>query len=402
MLPGHDENLLAVAREALHCSALRRQRAGERGVGRARRAVQGKYARCRVVDGDLAKTAARKVGGIHRGGGRADFHAHGIGADPGLARECRVGAEHGVPEGFNRCCVLRRRILEEGRLCVQVGGALPCGGVARLQCREAPPCGCVVHRRDVGAFEHRKQQAQVRRFDDEVVGEECQARGAVHVHVEMRAAGPARRGAAVPGEDGDARAAGELCEVVVGEVERGRARRELLAGGGGAARKRWQADAGCRSGAARRRRAVRRARGRGGVVSGADGAGRARSAGGVGSVVCRAGYARAVAEVGARRVGNVLVQGAGLRGEAVAGAVVGVGAGEAGGGIGGVVEEVGGAVAGGGGGVGGAVRWAGGGWGAAAGADVERGAGEAGGGGGVEVGAGGAGAGGWVRRRGRV
>ena len=48
-----------------------------------------------------------------------------------------------------------------------------------------------VHRRDVGAFEHRKQQAQVRRFDDEVVGEECQARGAVHVHVEMRAAGPA-------------------------------------------------------------------------------------------------------------------------------------------------------------------------------------------------------------------
>ena len=48
----------------------------------------------------------------------------------------------------------------------------------------------------------------------------------------------------MPREHGHARAAGELCEVVVGEVERGRARRELLAGGGGAARKRWQADAG--------------------------------------------------------------------------------------------------------------------------------------------------------------
>ena len=40
----------------------------------------------------------------------------------------------------------------------------------------------------------------------------------------------------MPREHGHARAAGELCEVVVGEVERGRARRELLAGGGGAAR----------------------------------------------------------------------------------------------------------------------------------------------------------------------
>ena len=103
--PGHDENLLAVAREALHCCTLRRQCTSERGVGRARRAVQRDDARCRVIDGDLAKTAARKIRGIHRGGGRADFHAHGIGADPGLARECRVGAEHGVPEGFHRCCV---------------------------------------------------------------------------------------------------------------------------------------------------------------------------------------------------------------------------------------------------------------------------------------------------------
>ena len=111
MLPGHDENLLAVAREALHCRPAT-QRAGERGVGRVRRAVQGGMPGV-VVDGDLAKTAARKVGGIHRGGGCADFHAHGIGADPGPTRECWVGAEHGVPERFHRCCKLRRGILRK-------------------------------------------------------------------------------------------------------------------------------------------------------------------------------------------------------------------------------------------------------------------------------------------------